>query len=169
MYKEPHTICPVCSRSFLVATAERTGGVCMTCFKWPDWFAEKEENLRQMRTRKLCRTLDEYEMNLDPKTVISEFGILLAWDGIAACNPDDLVVISHALKKCGAEKCAQVIESYMDFLEVGCSPNGYFDDSLVYDFCDENADRVYDMEKEYEEAFRIEKPEERAAYLKPAL
>lgn len=158
------TNCRICGAEILQTTADSTDNRCMPCWKDPGRIARKEEAARAYaenrdklkRDKKILRELLQ-EPRVDPHTILTEFTSLLYCDGLDQTDIDEILEVLHNLKSVNAPKCESAIQALLDFIEEGCSPEGYFDPELVEEFLIANKE-LKTYEKRYEEANEAENP-----------
>lgn len=158
------TTCRICGAEILQSTAAATDDRCMPCWKDPGRIERKdraakayaEERDRLKRDQRIVRELSQ-EPSEEPHTVLSEFTHLLYFDGLDQTDVDEILAVLHCLKHVDAPKCEAAIHGLLDFIEAGCSPEGYFDPELVEAFLLSH-EELRTHEKNYELANEAETP-----------
>jgi hypothetical protein len=90
---------------------------------------------------------------------VDEFESLIFGDGFDQAYPDEVVGVLDALKLIEAPNCVAILNDFLDFIEDGCSPDGYYDPSLVGAFLVNNVGgRLGDFWTRYTEASESENP-----------
>ena len=155
---EEKATCRICSTSILKSTSDRTNGLCMPCSKDPDRLRRKDMRLQKLKDAKVIkRTLDR-PLYDEPAETLTQFTSLLFCDGLDQVDEGELVAVLHCLQFVQAPKCTKAIHDLLDFIEKGCSPDGYFDPDLVSSFLIAHCD---DQLPPYEEAYKAADEEER--------
>jgi hypothetical protein len=151
--------CNICGAEILVATALRTDGRCMPCSRDPGRIARMQAYEKSLREKKrLTRDLESPPVT-DPFTRLQEFESLIYGDGFDQAYPDEVVGVLDALKQVNAPICVAILNEFLDFIEAGCSPEGYYDPSLVGGFLVKNmGDRLGDFWTRYTKASESENP-----------
>jgi hypothetical protein len=158
------TTCRICGAEILQTTADATDNRCMPCWKDPGRIERKEkaakayaeERERLKRDKRIVRELSKEPFD-DPHTIVTQFTSLLYFDGLDQTTVDEILGVLHSLKQVDAPKCEAAIHGLLDFIEAGCSPEGYFDPELVEKFLISN-DELGTHEKNYEVANEAESP-----------
>lgn len=158
------TTCRICGADILQTTADTTDNRCMPCWKDPGRIERKEmavkacteELARLKRDKRIVRELSKEPFD-DPHTILTQFTHLLYFDGLGQTDVDEILAVLHSLKHVEAPKCEAAIHGLLDFIEAGCSPEGYFDPELVEEFLLSNGN-LGTHEKNYEVANEAEKP-----------
>jgi hypothetical protein len=158
------TTCRTCGAEILQTTADATDNRCMPCWKDPGRIERKEKAAkayaegreRLKRDKRIVRELST-EPSDDPHTILTQFTKMLYFDGLDQTDVDEILAVLHSLKHVDAPKCEAAIHGLLDFIEAGCSPEGYFDPELVEGFLISNED-LGTHEKNYEVANESENP-----------
>ncbi|MCP5541959.1 MAG: hypothetical protein H7A52_17585 [Akkermansiaceae bacterium] len=115
----------------------------------------------------MARVLDS-PSSIDPFSRIQEFEHLIYGDGFDQAHPDEVVGVLDALKEVDAPKCTSILHEFLDFIEAGCSPDGYYDPSLVDAFLVDNmGERLGDFWTRYTKASEEESPASQLKELMP--
>jgi hypothetical protein len=117
-------------------------------------YAEVRERLK--RDKKIIRELTQ-EPSDDPHTTLTQFTSLLYFDGLDQTSVTEILEVLHSLKHVNAPRCEAAIHGLLDFIEAGCSPEGYYDPELVESFLISNED-LRAHERNYEVANEAENP-----------
>lgn len=158
------TTCRICGADILQTTANATDNRCMPCWKDPGRIERKEktakayteERERLRRDKRIVREFSKEPFD-DPHTILTQFTHLLYFDGLGQTDVDEILAVLHSLKHVDAPKCEAAIHGLLDFIEAGCSPEGYFDPERVEEFLISN-EELGTHEKSYEVANEAENP-----------
>jgi hypothetical protein len=102
----------------------------------------------------------------DPYSILWRFQSRVNCDGLDQTNEEELVEVLHCLNLCNATESAKVINDLLDFIEMSCSPEGYFDPSLVQKILYLQASsELTTFEKRLRDVFELETPVDRAETL----
>jgi hypothetical protein len=156
---EEKATCRICSTSILKVTSDRTNGLCMPCSKDPDRLSHDDMRLQKLKDAKVIQRTLARPLDDEPAETLAQFTSLLFCDGLDQVDEDELVAVLHCLQFVQAPKCTKAVHDLLNFIEKGCSPDGYFDPALVGSFlfaqCHE---RLPAYEEAYKAADQEEKP-----------
>jgi hypothetical protein len=130
----------------------------MPCSKDPDRLRRKDMRLQKLKEAKVIQRTLARPLYDEPAETLTQFTSLLFCDGLDQVDEDELVAILHCLQLVRAPKCTKAIHDLLDFIEKGCSPDGYFDPALVGSFLFAQCD---DGLPAYEDAYKAADQEEK--------